>query len=527
MKSKRIGRKMVKSIILLALVICMSACTIVGVSYWRSIYRVFTEKAYAYTEALAKVIDGDRISGYLEGGEKDSYYGEVQAYMDSLCDGDNVQFLYVIYPARDNIVYVWDAQNEEEKSDLGDTAEYLKGEYERLSAISEKNNPRKLNVTSEGGFGLIGTANSPVTDSNGNTVALACVDIPMPGIILDMVWFELAVLLSTVVITAVAMYFYFRYVDRNIVKPLNLINDGAKNMVSNIESTASEPLSIKTGDEFEEVALSFNAMETGLKAYVSELEIATQERTRLGTELSVATQIQASYLPSIFPAFPDRSEFDIYATMDPAKEVGGDFYDFFLIDDDHMGLVMADVSGKGVGAALFMMVSKTFINSQAHSTDDPAEILYQVNERLCENNTADMFVTVWIGILEISTGKLTAANGGHEYPLIRRAGGKFEVFEDKHGFVIGGISGVPYEAYEIRLNKGDTLFLYTDGVPEATSKNEELFGIDRTLAALNEEPDADVNSLLPKVRQHIDDFISGAEQFDDITMMAVKYWGKE
>lgn len=247
-----------------------------------------------------------------------------------------------------------------------------------------------------------------------------------------------------------------------------------------------------------------------------------REKERIGAELNVATQIQASMLPCVFPAFPEYEEFDIYASMNPAKEVGGDFYDFFLVDPDHLALVMADVSGKGVPAALFMMITKTLLKNAAQSGLGPGAVLETVNNQLLENNEAGMFVTVWLGIYEISSGKLTAANAGHEYPAIKRADGSFTLFKDRHGFVMGGMEDVTYREYDLELHAGDILFLYTDGVAEATSKEKELYGTDRMLHALNQRENADAKELLLAVRTDIDLFVGEAEQFDDITMLALK-----
>ncbi|MBR0162488.1 MAG: PP2C family protein-serine/threonine phosphatase, partial [Oscillospiraceae bacterium] len=246
---------------------------------------------------------------------------------------------------------------------------------------------------------------------------------------------------------------------------------------------------------------------------------------RIGTELSLATNIQASMLPHIFPAFPDRPEFEIYASMAPAKEVGGDFYDYFLIDDDHLGMVIADVSGKGVPAALFMMASKIILQSVAMMGMSPAGILQKTNEAICSNNEAQMFVTVWLGILELSTGKLTAANAGHEFPALKQPGGVFELYKDKHGFVIGGMESVRYKEYEIHLQPGSKLFVYTDGVAEATSAEKELFGTGRMIEALNADPDAAPQQILRNVRTSVDRFVKEAEQFDDLTMLCVEYKG--
>ena len=283
----------------------------------------------------------------------------------------------------------------------------------------------------------------------------------------------------------------------------------------------------RTDDEIEVLALAFDDLSKKTRKYIDEVTEITREKERVSTELAMATQIQESMLPSIFPAFPERPEFDIYASMHPAREVGGDFYDFFLIDDNHLCMVMADVSGKGIPAALFMMASKIIIQSCAMLGRSAAEILNKTNEAICSNNQMEMFVTTWVGILELSTGKLTAANAGHEYPALCRKDGKFELYKDKHGFVIGGLDYIKYHEYNLQLNPGDRLFLYTDGVPEATDVNSELFGSDRMLDALNAVSDPDPEAVLNSVKNAVDDFVKDAEQFDDLTMLCLVYNGTQ
>lgn len=259
-----------------------------------------------------------------------------------------------------------------------------------------------------------------------------------------------------------------------------------------------------------------------LSEYIANLSKMTAEKERIGAELDVARHIQASMLPCIFPPFPERHEFDIYATMTPAKEVGGDFYDFFFVDSNHLALVMADVSGKGVPAALFMMISKTLIKSIAQNGLSPAKVLEKVNNQLCENNEAEMFVTVWLGILEISTGKMKCVNAGHEFPAIMRKGGNWELYKDKHGFVVAGMENAKYKEYELEFHPGDKLFVYTDGVAEATNVNNELYGTERMITALNKAKDKQVKELLESVHGDVDAFAGDAEQFDDITMLTLK-----
>lgn len=266
--------------------------------------------------------------------------------------------------------------------------------------------------------------------------------------------------------------------------------------------------------------------DNGRKAILAQKE-ETEKTQRLATELSLASDIQANILPSLFPVYPERKEFELYASMTPAKEVGGDFYDFFFVDDDHIALVMADVSGKGVPAALFMMVSRTLIKNRTQMGGVPSEILSDVNDQLCEGNIANLFVTVWLGILEISTGKVISANAGHEHPALRRKNGIYELDVYKHSLAMAAMDGIPFKNHEFVMEPGDSLFVYTDGVAEATDSVNEQFGTERMLDALNKDPDAMPEQVMKNVMDGIDDFVKGAEQFDDITMLSIKYFGTE
>ncbi len=313
---------------------------------------------------------------------------------------------------------------------------------------------------------------------------------------------------------------------KRIVDPLNLIVKRISELGEGNTEFKMED-SFRTGDEVQVLAESFADISHKTVQYVEEVKRVTAEKERIGTELRMANLIQNSMLPHIFPAFPERQEFDLYASMDPAREVGGDFYDFFLVDKDHLCMIIADVSGKGIPAALFMMISKVILQSCAMLGQTAEEILNKTNEALCSNNQAEMFVTVWLGILEISTGKMIAANAGHEFPTLKRAGGRFELYKDRHGFIIGGMDGMKYHAYELQLQPGDQLFVYTDGVPEATNAEQKLFGTDRMLEALNQQDETNPEKLLKNVRGAVDAFVQDAEQFDDLTMLSLTYKGPQ
>ncbi|MCR5199530.1 MAG: serine/threonine-protein phosphatase [Saccharofermentans sp.] len=240
-------------------------------------------------------------------------------------------------------------------------------------------------------------------------------------------------------------------------------------------------------------------------------------------EMALAAEIQHSMLPNTFPAFPDKPEIDLYASMDPARDVGGDFYDYFLIDDDHLCIVMADVSGKGVPAALFMMNTMNVIHGFASLGIPPSQVLTKVNESICRNNQAEMFVTVWLGVLELSTGKLTAVNAGHEYPIIKKPDGKFELYKDPHAFVLGGLERVTYKEYETHIEPGTKIFLYTDGLPEATDADNNMYKMERMLEVLNASADLSPEETLNKIRDSVKEFVGLQEPFDDLTMLCLEY----
>ena len=332
--------------------------------------------------------------------------------------------------------------------------------------------------------------------------------------------------ITTAIIVLISLILATLFTYRRVISPIKLISSEADDFVGNNTKISEKLKTVKTGDEIQTLSESLYQMEIGINEYIDNLKKVTAEKERIGAELNVATQIQADMLPRIFPPFPEKSEFDLYATMDPAKEVGGDFYDFFLIDEDHVGLVMADVSGKGVPAALFMVIAKTLIKNRALMGGSPSEVLAYANDQLCEGNEAELFVTVWFGILEISTGKGVAANAGHEHPAIRRKDGQFELVVYRHSPAVATMEGIPFKQHEFELHPGDSLFVYTDGVAEATNAHDELYGTDRMLEALNRNPDATAEELLKTVRDSIDEFVGDAPQFDDITMLGLNYFGK-
>ncbi len=397
---------------------------------------------------------------------------------------------------------------------------------ELFAEVVETKRPQDDYIISNGEFGYNMSALVPVLTRDGELAAVIGVEVPMMRIqSAAQALIKSIVLITFLVIVAVIIVFVL-YLMKRLVGPVGVLSREVRRFGESGERTeeAIRSLSsIKTRDEIQTLAEQIDKMEQDMLSYVDNIRKITAEKERIGTELALAAKIQENMLPNTFPPFPDRSEFDLYATMTPAKEVGGDFYDFFLVDEDHLCLVMADVSGKGVPAALFMMASKTVLANNAMQGKSPAEILEETNAAVCARNQEEMFVTVWLGILEISTGKLVAANAGHEYPAICCGGGRYELYKDRHGFVIGGMSGMKYKNYELTLTPGSRLFVYTDGIPEATSRGNELFGTDRMVEALNKNSSADPCETLKNVRSAVDGFVKDAEQFDDMTMLCLVY----
>ncbi len=285
-----------------------------------------------------------------------------------------------------------------------------------------------------------------------------------------------------------------------------------------INGDLNETVSVRGSSEFVSLSEDINRTVTALKGYIDASE------KRMEQELHLAATIQESSLPRTFE-FP-RDDFEIYALMEPARFVGGDFYDYFFIDSDKLVLVIADVSGKGIPAALFMMRCKTAIENLARVGNSPEILLQEVNRILCEGNDAEMFVTAWIGILDLTSGTMQCANAGHEYPLLMRDGGSYTLIRDSHSLVLGALEEVQIKEYELHLNPGDRLFVYTDGVPEAVNEKNEQYGTDRLVSKLNVMRHASEQELLHAVREDIREFVGSAEQFDDITMIGFTYKGE-
>jgi len=442
--------------------------------------------------------------------------GRIKEHMD-------VKYLYVESDATEETLFLIDP--DEDLFNLGST-ELSSPEYAGLVG-----NIHIDPMVSNGKYGWLCSAYEPVYNSKGEAVASVGADLDMNDVVAERRLFLSKMILNAFFFILLLSVISDILVRRHVTRPLEKLTAGLRafSPAADGDYEKSHVLNFTTDsrDEIHELCSDVRFMQTRIVDALVNLTAVTAEKERIGAELNVAAQIQADMLPRVFPPFPGREEFEIYATMDPAKEVGGDFYDFFFVDEDHLCLVIADVSGKGVPAALFMVIAKSLIKNRAQMGDSPAAILGNVNMQLCEGNEAELFVTVWLAVLEISTGKGIAANAGHEHPVVRRAGGNYELVVYRHSPAVATLEGIRFREHPFELNPGDSLFVCTDGVGEATNTQNELFGNDRLLEALNRHPDAGPKEQLAEVNHAIQTFVGEAPQFDDITMLGFYYRGKK
>lgn len=493
----------------------------------------YTENAFRIANAAESYIIPDYLDEYLEKHGNSSLYRQTYQDLTNLCNKVNARFIYVIQPDEtyDNITFVFNAVNDDsgfEPYEIGYVRPTTNDDYKLKYQLLYEGLSDKAYVLRDRGFIETDshiTAMIPLKDNLGKVRGILCVQRQMDALTKARFSYMIKMLVVLLSLIIMATFLYDLFLKRYLIKPLRKITKETTRFASS-QSKAESKLTdkIKSNNEIGQLAASVDKMESETLTYIDNLTRVTAESQRIGTELAVAAGIQQGMLDAVAP---DRDDVSIYATMSPAKEVGGDFYDYFMIDDDHMGIVIADVSGKGVPASLFMAITKMMINDRTMIHKSPAKILEATNERICKNNKLDMFITVWLGILELSTGKILAANAGHEYPAVYRNGKGFELLKDKHGFVVGGMSGVHYKDYELTLKPGEALFLYTDGVPEATSADNELFGVERMTKALNVDPEGTPEEILANVQDAVDKFVDKAPQFDDLTMLCVRYRGSE
>ena len=530
-KNLSLRRKTFYGMLILGLVLIIGMGLVVYHQAREKMLDHYEDLAFSFTRTAAAFIDPERIKVYLETNQTDDYYDTVKQYLDAALKETKFIYYSIYIPTSDDTIYIWHGENqddhdeEDEKFQFGNHDPYAEGESEYLLMIYAQEISRDLLITRDSNGDELAIALTPIFDKNNKPIAVAEVNVSMDSMRAQITGVMTSFMTIALLIIIPLMIFSL-YMTRTILGPIRKLDQAAAELVPNLKSNNLFVTDIHTGDEIEDLAHSFEKMDTELRAYIAENNAITAEKEHIGTELSLAARIQEDMLPNTFPAFPEKPEIDIYAVMRPAREVGGDFYDYFLIDDRHLGLVIADVSGKGIPASLFMMKSMITIQNSAMSGNSPKQVLEEANNELCRHNQERMFVTVWFGILDLDTGILTAANGGHEYPFFKQPEQAYELFKDKHGFVLGGMADMRYTEYTMEMKPGTSLFVYTDGVPEANNENGELFGLDRTLGALNLDPEGSPQQILENVEAEVAGFVRKAPRFDDMTMLCFQFKGK-
>lgn len=557
----------VKAIAVILLFTVILSASIVFISYntyTESFEKHYSSLALSISKSTASVIDTENVKKISDevkktysrlcesyGGEIDfesftddeleSYYNEF-AYISSMAEynelldvltelreDNNAESLYLGYTDIDTMKDIYLVDSSIEEPCMPGTCDDVRPEHIEKIKLGDYEFPAFITNLPE--YGWLCSASAPIKDSDGSVIGVALVDISMNKIMSDRQGFLLSLILITAVLAFIIAAFVLFLINKFLLMPINVLSKAASLFVSgkkdeSVDSSLIAELDIKTGDEIERLSESVKQMEIDLNTYIEELTAATAEKERIGAELDVATRIQASMLPCIFPAFPDREDFEVYATMSPAKEVGGDFYDFFMVDEDHLAIVMADVSGKGVPAALFMVIGKTLIKDHTTSGKDLGEVFCEVNQLLCESNSEELFITAFVGILNLKTGRFNYVNAGHEIPFIAKKNEKFKPYKIPSAFVLAGMENIKYKSGELQLEPGDKIFQYTDGVTEATNKENQLFGMNRLEETLSELSDKTPVEILKGVKRDVDEFVGEAEQFDDMTMLCLEYRGE-
>ncbi len=531
-KKRTISVPLIAGIVIVVLIMGISAALIGYFEFTDVLEKQYNVSAYEVGDTAVSYLNPDKLAYYLETKERDEDYDRIEAMFDNLVVTMDCTFIYVAAIAPNNhlhTTYIFDSVNPStgfSRYPLGYEADDMDPNYlEDIETILKGGRAEKY-LYSYSESGAHTTAGLPVIDSKGDVVAILCVEKPMTILNEARSTYVSHVCIVVGLLIVAVLLFSFFFLRSFLIRPVREITGEAERFASD----HSEPgRHLKASDNRYEIgvlARSINKMEVDIEDYIVDLTKVTAEKERIGAELQVAKHIQADMLPRIFPFVEYHNEFSLYASMTPAKEVGGDFFDFFMVDDKHLCMVIADVSGKGVPAALFMVIAKTLIKNRAMLGGDTSETLSYANDQLCDGNDAEMFVTVWMAILDITTGKGFAANAGHEHPAIRRAGGEYELVIYRHAPALAVMEGMKFKSHEFELNPGDSLFVYTDGVAEATDANNELFGTDRMLQALNRDPDAQPKTVLENVKADIDTFVGDAMQFDDITMLCLQYYGE-
>ncbi len=513
--------------------LCLILTSTTGFVGYRVFKKLFEEQYEDITQQIANTalsyIDGDSILRYAANPVTDAEWDETNKKLDALTLSANLAYIYVTIPDEkyESRIYIYDTVHPEVIKENPKVKVYPLGRINSLKSYDEMRINELRGIMDRGDpaihfvYNATGghvTTSVPVLASGGKIVAVLSIVKPMSEIRSFKARYLHTTFILSSGLTVFFLLVFILIVLNMLIKPLVLVTKETSEFAEHKGELTGILERIHGNSEPAILARAVEKMSKDIHRFLDELTKTTAEKERLSTELDVATQIQANMLPRIFPPYSDHPEIELFATMVPAKEVGGDFYDFFMIDDDHFAVVVGDVSGKGVPAALFMVIAKTLLKNGILHNPNPAEVFEHVNNELCEGNDAGLFVTCWVGVLCLSTGELTFCNAGHT-PPVSYHDGKISYLTVKPDLMLAGLPNMKYHTHKTVLTRGDRLFVYTDGITEATNEKNELFGEERLLEALAKAQEKSSKEMLSFIKSEIDSFVGSAPQFDDITML--------
>lgn len=530
MKRKRlrtIGSKMTVLFLICALLISAALSVFSYYSSWEEYTGFFSRKAQEMVAIIADNADGDKIAAYLATGQKDEYYETLERVLASIKREENINYLYLFYPEDDHFTYILEAALDTDDlnyiNEMGDIYEYTELEYTYLVPDVAAKRASTAKVISESfSYGPSVSAWAPILTSSGELAAMVEADYSITTVTSLLRANVLNSILMSLGLITVMMVVLYVFTRRMVSRPLQLLTKHALSFVN--ANTLAFPEDIHTGDEMQTLSEAFGQMARDIAQYTKHVEAVAADKERIAAELNLATSIQISLLPQAYPAFPERDEFDVYARLVPAKIAGGDFYDYFLIDPQRLCFVVGSVEGKGIPAALFMVVAKTIIKNQMMAGQPAGEAMGLINARLFGSGAASMAVSAFVGVLEISAGRLLYVNAGGPAPMLMREG-SYETLPGQEMPKLAEIESVSYRAMELQLRQGDRLLLLSGGAVEARNAQGQPFGRERLRALLEggRGKDVDLPAVLQRACDGIAVFEEGQERETDVTLLLLEY----
>lgn len=544
-KRKKLSRKMTTICGIFVLILSTTLGLLGVYTYYKNVRKRYEQ----YVETLIKIadsyIDIEDMEQCIEDGNKTENYGQTQIDLDNIKNCSDVEYLYVIKPLNtaetDNAMYIWNAMTEEEKEgneeidSLGDLSKegFTKEMAEEFMAAMDDEDHVHYYSNNTEDFGYMLTGMYPLQTKEGRAIALVCVDISMDQIYQNIKEYILFVLGGTVLIGVIFLLVLLRLVNQSVVFPMIRMSRSTEDFVkqsnSGVDPTQLSFIDPKvhTGDEIQVLSENLNEMTSQIVVYMGNLQEAAADKERVCAELNVATGIKSSLLPNVFPAFPERTEFDIYAKLKSSHEITGNFYDFFLIDPNHLAVVIGDVNGTGIPAALLIVITQTLIKNYTKLGFEPEKVFSKANEQLSESNEG-MTTMAFLGILDLTTGIFCYVNAGHSLPLLKHAGEVFEPLSAKDCFVLGSMEGVPYWQQSVQLSQGDMLFFYTKGLVEAENRDQVQYSYEHMHMRLNQILGQvyELSDIFDMMSEDLEKFMEEESVKEDVTMMLFRYFGR-